>query len=121
VKWVREVNSRWIVHDGLDAAAGDYLDHLAAVDPGRLERSCRMARAMVKQGAAGEDPKPRFYGGLFSLCTPEEAKRFLAGHLFLALLQPGVDESQAAMLSEATARKLRALREELRVKTQNQS
>ena len=122
VEWARRVNSRWLVHEGLDKTARDYLDHLASVDPLRMERSCRMARLLVGQSRGVEDPKPRFYGGLFSLATPEEAERFFSDRLFIAALWPGDDFSPPEGLSEETVQKLAGLREEIvEVNKQTQS
>ncbi len=124
VEWARRVNSRWLVHEGLNETARMYLDHLADTDPRRLEKSCWIARALVRQNRDTEDPKPRFYGGLFCLATPEEAQRFFSDRLFIAALWPGLELSSAHVekLSEETVRKLAALREEIvRVKTQIQS
>jgi hypothetical protein len=82
VAWANRVNGRWIVHHGLDQRARAYMNHLAKVDPERLERSCQFAHQLARQ-AAHEDPKPWFYAGLFSLATAEEAKQFLANHWFI--------------------------------------
>lgn len=81
VSWASRVNQRWIVHHGLDERAKAYMDHLAQVDPSRLEQSCHLAYQLARQ-AAREDPKPWFYAGLFSLATMEEARDFLANHWF---------------------------------------
>jgi hypothetical protein len=81
VAWATRVNGRWIVHHGLNQRAKAYMDHLAEVDPERLERSCQLAYRLARH-AAPEDPKPWFYAGLFSLATTEEAKEFLAHHWF---------------------------------------
>src|SRR4051794_20202758 len=70
VAWAYRVNGRWIVHHGLDQRAKAYMDHLAGVDPRRLERSCQLAHQLARQ-AAPEDPKPWFYAGLFSLADAE--------------------------------------------------
>src|SRR4029453_760403 len=82
VAWVRATNARWLVHHGLREDAADYLDHLAAVDPGRLKRSCGIARSMGQRCGSTNDHKPWFYAGPFSLATAEEGRRFLAGHKF---------------------------------------
>jgi hypothetical protein len=88
VAWARRVNGRWIVHSGLNQSLSEYFDHLERADPERLIRSCRLAHRMVRSLEPGEDPKPWFYGGLFSLSTGAEARRFLAGHPFLASVVP---------------------------------
>lgn len=79
VAWATKLNRRWIVHHGLNERAKEYMDYLAAADPSRLERSCWLAHELAHQ-ASGEDPKPWFYAGLFSLATVEEARKFLASH-----------------------------------------
>ncbi len=88
IPWVRRVNDRWLVHQGLNTSAGLYMDYLAEHDPARLETSCHTAWKMAGTGEPSEDPKPLFYGGLFSLCRPEEEARFLASHLFTLLTNP---------------------------------
>ena len=93
VAWVRAVNGRWLVHHGLREDAAAYLDHLAAVDPGRLKRSCRIARSMVRRCGSASDPKPWFYAGLFSLATAEEGRRFVAGHEFTRAVVPQLAEA----------------------------
>lgn len=122
VKWVKKVNGRWLVHHHLSATTDAFLVELALRDPQRLEKACRIAYDLVREGAVAEDPKPRFYGGLFSLCTKEEADRYLSEHLFTALLQPGLKEEElqsgaiAAKLSEATFGKVRAIRARIQEK-----
>jgi hypothetical protein len=96
VAWVRTVNARWLVHHGLREDAAAYLDHLAAVDPSRLQRSCRIARGMVRRRGSVSDPKPWFYAGVFSLATAEEGRRFLAGHEFTRAAVPHLAEALAS-------------------------
>lgn len=91
--WARAVNARWLVHSGLRENAADYLEHLAAVDPARLKRSCAVARRMVDRRDSASDPKPWFYAGLFSLATAEEGRRFLAGHEFTRAAIPELAEA----------------------------
>jgi hypothetical protein len=98
----------------LNETAREYLDHLAGTDPERLGRSCRIVRTLVGQSRGVEDPKPRFYGGLFSLATPSEAERFFANRLFVLALWPGGHFVLPEGISEATVEKMRALREEIR-------
>ena len=93
VAWVRATNARWLVHHGLREDAADYLDHLAAVDPGRLKRSCGIARSMVQRCGSASDPKPWFYAGLFGLARAEEGRRFLAGHKFTRMAIPELAEA----------------------------
>lgn len=86
--WVRKVNDRWLVHSGLQHRATAYLDHLAATDRERLIHSLRIVRELFRALAPLEDPKPRFYAGIFSLATDEEARRYLHDHLFTFSLIP---------------------------------
>lgn len=111
VKWVRMVNSRWIVHEGLDVTTRDYLDHLEVTDPDRLRRSCKIAYRMAKSGVSAEDPKPRFYGGLYALATPEEAKRYLENYRYIASLHPG--SKPEPYFGKGTLEKIHALREQI--------
>jgi hypothetical protein len=113
VEWARRVNSRWLVHEGLDVTARDFMNHLAVVDPERLRKSCEMAQLMVSQSRGVEDPKPRFYGGLFSLATAKEAECFFADRLFIAALWPGGDFVPHEGLGPETVQKMAALREEI--------
>jgi hypothetical protein len=93
VAWARGVNAEWIVHRGLNRKAADYIEHLAKVDPARLERSGRAAYLLTRKRDPADDPKPWFYGGLFSLATADEAKEFLASHSFTAALVPAAREN----------------------------
>jgi hypothetical protein len=114
IGWVRHVNGRWIVRESLRADASAYLDHLAAKDPGRLTESCRRARVLAVTHP-GEDPKPWFYSGLFSLATQEEAARFLKGHDFTIACIPrlaggGLGTLQVDEVRPDTAGKIRRVR-----------
>jgi hypothetical protein len=91
VLWARRVNGRWIVHHGLKESAEAYLDRLEGSDPERLVRSCERARRLVRECEPGEDPKPWFYAGLFSLATAQEVTQFLERHWFTASSLPSVD------------------------------
>lgn len=118
VEWARRVNGRWIVHRGLDHSLAAYLDHLEKIDSPRLVRSCRLAHRLVHSIEPMEDPKPWFYGGLFSLATEAEARKFLAGHPLMAAIVPCLqsDEHLPAVLKSAGQRthdKIRRLRETL--------
>jgi hypothetical protein len=93
VAWVRAVNARWLVHHGLREDTAAYLDHLVAVDRGRLKRSCGIALRMVRRSGSASDPKPWFYAGVFSLATVEEGRRFLAGHEFSRAAVPHLAEA----------------------------
>jgi hypothetical protein len=86
--WVRQVNSRWLVHSNLQHRANAYLDHLASTDRERLISSLRIVRELFRTLGPLEDPKPRFYAGVFSLATDEDARRYLHDHLFTFSLIP---------------------------------
>jgi hypothetical protein len=90
VAWVRNVNSRWIVHHGLNECATAYLAHLEATDPTRLTTACERAARLVHTCGPDEDPKPWFYAGLFSVSTVEEAEQYLPGHWFTAQCVPSL-------------------------------
>lgn len=89
IDWVRHVNGRWIVRESLREDASAFLDSLSATDPDRLRESCRRARSLTS-AHPGEDPKPWFYAGLFSLATEAEAARFLKGHDFTIACIPRI-------------------------------
>jgi len=115
VEWARRVNGRWIVHQGLKERAAAYLDHLQATDHERLATSSEKARQMVRSCNPGEDPKPWFYAGLFSLVSAEEAARFLDGHWFTASCIPSLPDDFGARMRPAevgpdTDAKLRRIR-----------
>jgi hypothetical protein len=115
---VKKVNQRWIVHHGLGNNGAAYLEHLALCDPKRLARSCQNAQQLVRSCGPTEDPKPWFYGGLFSLATAEEVKQFLAGHAFTAAVVPCTRDTSewqqfAETLSPATREHLEKLRVEI--------
>lgn len=77
---VRRINRRWIVHGGLRDTAASYLDALEQTDRPRLLRSCQLALDLAHGLGAHGDPKPWFYGGLFSLAEPAEVEHLLGGH-----------------------------------------
>lgn len=102
VAWVRRVNGRWLARPALKAAASAYLEHLASIDPARLDRSCRLARLLAERHGPAEDPKPWFYAGLFSLATVEEGRRFLAAHAFTRAAVPALAAADPDALDPAT-------------------
>lgn len=119
VAWVRRVNSRWIVREGLRGRAAAYLDFLAATDTGRLRRSCRRARRLTDHFGDDEDPKPWFYAGLFSLASGEEAAGFLTEHPFTFAALAGHEEAARKffgpdVVAKTTWRKILRIREGLR-------
>ena len=98
MEWVRRVNRTWLVRGRLNQDAEAWLDHLAALDDGRLEASCEAARRMCGLRDPGCDPKPWFYAGLFSLATPDEAKKFLADHRITRAVVPGMEDDEDVKL-----------------------
>ncbi|WP_009963419.1 hypothetical protein [Verrucomicrobium spinosum] len=92
--WIRRVNDRWLVHSGLNHHARAYMDRLAVQDPQRLARSCEIVHRLMKAHDPDSDPKPWFYGGLFSLVTPEEESQYLEGHRFTRMLLPSTPEAR---------------------------
>lgn len=117
IDWVRHVNGRWIVRESLREDAGAFLGYLASTDPARLRESCRRARLLTSAHPC-EDPKPWFYGGLFSVASPEETLRFLMGHDFTAACVGGEAVEQFGNLRieglrPDTAEKIRRVREGL--------
>jgi hypothetical protein len=93
------------------------MDHLAKVDPERLERSCQLAYQLARE-AAPEDPKPCFYAGLFSLATVEEAEEFLANHWFTlssipSLTAQSCPASTAGAIGQAASDKIARIRQTL--------
>ncbi len=118
VAWARRVNARWIVRGGLNDSATAYMNHLERIHPERLVRSCRRAHRLVYSMEPLEDPKPWFYGGLFSLATTAEARRFLAEHPFILATIPSLafDPDLPDVLVSAapeTARKIQRLKNAL--------
>lgn len=117
IDWVRHVNGRWIVRESLRKDAAAFLDYLSATDPDRLRESCRRARVLTSTHP-GEDPKPWFYSGLFSLSSEEEAARYLKGHDFTIACIPRLAEISfcALRVDEVrpdTADKIQRIREAL--------
>lgn len=84
IEWAQRVNATWICHQGLDKCAREWMDHLESTCPERLARSCRNAFRMTMKAGPGNDPKPWFYAGLFSLASTDEKLRWLANHPFTA-------------------------------------
>jgi hypothetical protein len=98
IEWAKRVNRAWIVHGHLNDQAETWLEHLAALDDGRLRQSCENARAMCDLRDSLEDPKPWFYAGLFSLATPAEARKFLASHRITKALVPSMSDDEEVRL-----------------------
>lgn len=123
VAWVRRVNGRWIVHGGLGETAAAYMRHLEETDERRLRLACRHAHALVHSLEPTEDPKPWFYGGLFSVATEPEARTFLKGHAFLEAVVPSMQSNAPTAnpgpMSDATTQKLLLLRAALSRLPQN--
>lgn len=117
VLWAERVNRRWIAHHGLKECAQTYLDHLQKRTPGRLIPSCQRAQQLVRLCPPGEDPKPWFYAGLFSLANPDEIRRFLADHWFtrscLPSPAPPGERSEDSAISPGTREKINRIRDTL--------
>jgi hypothetical protein len=114
IAWVRKINERWLVRSDLQQHATIYLDYLATEDPTRLAKTCRIVRRMMDIASTFEDPKPRFYGALFSLTTAAERERFLASHHFTRLTLPNCHQPLPLLeMSPLTQEKLIALRNDL--------
>jgi hypothetical protein len=114
VAWARQRNSCWIVHHGLAQKTEAYLDQLERTDKKRLNTACRNARLLVRNSPPGEDPKPWFYSGIFSLATAEEIAEHLAEHWFLSMTVCCDSESggqrSMAKVSKATLQKIQNIR-----------
>lgn len=98
IEWAKRVNCAWLVRGHLNEHAEAWLDHLAALGDGRLQRSCEIARSMCGIRDRLDDPKPWFYAGLFSLATAEEASRFLASHHITKAAIPAMADDQEVKL-----------------------
>jgi hypothetical protein len=98
IDWAKRVNRSWIVHGHLNDRAEQWLEHLASLNDGRLQRSCENARAMCARRDSLDDPKPWFYAGLFSLATPAEARTFLASHRVTKALVPSMADDDEVRL-----------------------
>ncbi len=115
IAWARRINPVWKVRHGLDQAAADWLDHLEQTDPDRLRACCTIAAALSRGPGYGSDPKPWFYGGLFSLASRDEALRFLATHRLTSAIIPALahepkSEQWVAALSSTTRDLIERLR-----------
>lgn len=97
-EWARRVNRSWIVRDGLADHAEAWLDHLAGLQDGRAEIVSKAALRMCDLRSPLDDPKPWFYAGLFSLATPEEARRFLGGHRVTKATVPSMRDDEDVRL-----------------------
>jgi hypothetical protein len=98
VDWARRVNRSWIVHHQLHEHSESWLDHLTALDDGRLLVSCESAKRMCRMKLQDEDPKPWFYAGLFHLATVPEATRFLSNHPITRAAVPSLHHSPEVVL-----------------------
>lgn len=121
IAWARAINPVWKVRHGLEQVAEAWMDHLQATDPVRLRICCEIAALLARGPGYGADPKPWFYGGLFSLATRDEGQRFLANHRLTSAIIPALahepkSERWVAGLSAVT----RELIERLRVAIGNE-
>ncbi len=98
IEWAKLVNRTWIVHYNLNNAAHDWLEHLTALDDGRLIPSCEIAREMCHRRDPLDDPKPWFYAGLFHLATADEARKFLPNHRVTRATVPTMADDEAVLL-----------------------
>ena len=98
IDWVKRVNRSWIVRSDLNERADAWLEHLAALDDGRLLKSCQAARAMCEVRKQEEDPKPWFYAGLFQFASAEEARRFLETHRLTKATVPAMADDEGVRL-----------------------
>ncbi len=98
ITWAKTVNDKWIVHHNLNNSAEDWMQHLAALDDGRLVPSCEIARAMCAARDRMVDPKPWFYAGLFHLATAVEARKFLANHALMRATVPSLASDETVNL-----------------------
>lgn len=96
--WVRRVNRSWIVRNQLNEHADTWLEYLAALGDGRLQKACEDARAMCELRLPSEDPKPWFYSGLFGLATAEEARSFLEKYRITKAVLPSMAEDAEVKL-----------------------
>jgi ATP-dependent helicase/nuclease subunit B len=90
IDWAKRINRGWFVRNGLADAAAAWLAHLEETDPARLLGSCDIARALSRGPDRVNDPKPWFYGGLFSLATEAEARKFLANYRLTSAIIPAL-------------------------------
>ena len=109
-EWVKRVNRRWIVRNGLAESAAAWLDYLHSCGNGRAMAACEAAWRMTWMRGSAEDPKPWFYAGLFSGATAEEARRFLADHALTAAAVAPESDPLPPELSASTAGLVERLR-----------
>lgn len=98
VDWVKRINRSWIVHNNLNDRAEQWVDYLIENDDTRLDRSCRMAKAMCELREPLDDPKPWFYAGLFNLASHGEAHKFLDTHRVTKATVPCMAEEESVKL-----------------------
>jgi hypothetical protein len=98
IDWAKRINRSWIVRSDLNKHADAWLEHLAALDDGRLLESCRAARDMCHLRERADDPKPWFYAGLFHLATAPEARRFLETHRVTKAAIPSMVDDESVRL-----------------------
>ncbi len=98
LEWARRVNRTWLVKGHLNDEADAWLEHLSALDDGRLQLACEAAREMCAMREPQCDPKPWFYAGLFCLATADEAWRFLAMHRITRASIPSLEHDEEVNL-----------------------
>ncbi len=98
IEWAKRVNGSWLVRSNLKEHAAEWIDYLAALADGRLEKSCLLARQFCDLRRPDDDPKPWFYAGLFRLATAAEAGQFLSTHRVTKATVPSMLEDPDVQL-----------------------
>ena len=96
IERARKINQTWMTKGKLALHTEQYLDHLATVRPEDLAKSCREAIAAARaESHAQRDPKPLFYGTLFSRASKQERDEFLRDHFFTRLLSAEIQTERS--------------------------
>jgi hypothetical protein len=88
VERVCRINQTWIVRQGLEQDAHEYLLELGQNDPDRMIRSCELVMSVQKEAYKAphiwqvQDPKSFFYPSLFYYSKPWERQKWLKGRPF---------------------------------------
>lgn len=81
IEYARRINRTWFVRGGLAEDTQHYLAMLERERPEVLARVCdRAVKAAYAASEEGLDPKPGFYGSIFSEASEDEKEEFLKNH-----------------------------------------